>query len=154
PFGGRDRQELLGQIALEEPRPLRSLNRAVPPELATVVHKALAKNAVERYATAQELADDLQRFLDDQPVRARPPGWAQQAGRWVRRHRPAVAAALASSLVGLVLAVVLLAFGIQKIRGEQKQTEEALHREEQARADTSRALERAQQTAYLQRVAL
>jgi WD40 repeat protein len=154
PFGGRDRQELLGQIALEEPRPLRSLNRAVPPELATVVHKALAKNAAERYASAQELADDLQRFLDDRPIRARPPGWAQRAGRWARRHRPAVAAALASSLVVLVLAVVLLAFGIQKIRGEQKQTEEALHREEQARADATRALEREQQTAYLQRVAL
>src|ERR1700704_5847201 len=54
-FSGRDRQELLRQIALEEPRPPRRLNKAIPAELETIVLKALEKNPVDRYATAQEL---------------------------------------------------------------------------------------------------
>src|SRR4029453_6520441 len=57
-FDGKDRQELLRQIAFEEPRPPRRLNKAVPAELETIVLKALEKNPADRYATAQELADD------------------------------------------------------------------------------------------------
>src|SRR5262249_38969737 len=55
-FGGHDRRELLRQIAFEEPRPPRALNRAIPTELETIVLKAMAKSAGEGYATAQELA--------------------------------------------------------------------------------------------------
>jgi serine/threonine protein kinase len=62
-YSGNDRQELLRQIAFEEPKPPRRLNRAIPAELETIVLKALEKNPAERYATAQELADDLQRYL-------------------------------------------------------------------------------------------
>src|SRR5439155_1600554 len=62
-FDGRDRQELLRQIATEEPRRPRQRNRAIPVELETVVLKAMEKNPQDRYATAQELADDLRRFL-------------------------------------------------------------------------------------------
>src|SRR5438876_5215655 len=57
-FPGRDRQEVLRQIAFEEPRPPRQLNSALPMELETIVLKAMAKNREERYETAQELADD------------------------------------------------------------------------------------------------
>src|SRR5205814_884687 len=60
-FQGSDRQELLRQIAFEEPRPPRRVNRAIPAELETIVLKALEKNPAERYATGQELADDLGR---------------------------------------------------------------------------------------------
>jgi serine/threonine protein kinase len=72
-FTGSDRQELLRQITFEEPRPPRRLHRAIPAELETIVLKALEKNPADRYATAQELADDLRRFLEDKPVRARRP---------------------------------------------------------------------------------
>src|SRR5262249_22289063 len=64
-FPGQDREEVLRQIAFEEPRPPRHLNRTVPAELETIVLKAMAKTADERYATAQELADDLRRFLEE-----------------------------------------------------------------------------------------
>src|SRR5205823_7117181 len=64
-FNGRDRQELLRQIAFEAPKPPRRLNRAIPAELETIVLKALEKNPTDRYATAQELADDLERYLKD-----------------------------------------------------------------------------------------
>src|SRR6266699_1704847 len=78
PFDGKDRQELLRQIAFEEPRPPRQLCREVPVELETVILKAIEKNPQDRYATAQELAEDLRRFLADQPIRARRPGVVQR----------------------------------------------------------------------------
>jgi tetratricopeptide (TPR) repeat protein len=102
-FGGDDRQELLRQIAFEEPTPLRKLERAVPAELETIVLKALEKNPADRYATAQELADDLRRWLEDRPIRARRPSLRQVAGRWARRHRAAVGAAAAVLVVAAVL---------------------------------------------------
>jgi tetratricopeptide (TPR) repeat protein len=102
-FRGNDRQELLRQIAFEEPVPPRRHDRAILPELETIVLKALEKNPAERYATAKELAEDLGRFLADQPIRARRPSWAQVAGKWARRHRPAVWAGAAVLLVAAVL---------------------------------------------------
>ena len=98
-FAGNDRQELLRQIAFEEPRPPRRLNRAIPAELETIVLKAMEKNPADRYATAKELADDLRRFLEDEPIQARRPsgaaGCASGAGgtrpRWWRRRGTGVA---------------------------------------------------------------
>jgi serine/threonine protein kinase/Flp pilus assembly protein TadD len=103
PFNGRDRQELLRQIALEEPPQPRQISRAVPVELETIVLKAMAKNPLERYATAQELADDLRRFLEDKPIRARRPSCLEQARKWARRHRPVVWSALVAALVTLAV---------------------------------------------------
>jgi serine/threonine protein kinase len=100
PFGGSDRQELLRQIAFEEPPPPRRLNKGMPPELEVIVLKALEKAPPDRYATALELADDLRRWLDDRPIQARRPPWLRVAAKWVRRHRP---------LVGAVLAVLVMA---------------------------------------------
>src|SRR5262245_44560404 len=61
-FARTDRQELLRQIAFEEPRRLRQINKAIPAELETILLKAMEKNPQDRYATAKELADDLRRF--------------------------------------------------------------------------------------------
>jgi hypothetical protein len=72
-YGGRNREELLRQIAFEEPPPPRRLNNRVPAELEIVVLKAMAKAAEERYASAQDLADDLRRYLEDKPIRAKRP---------------------------------------------------------------------------------
>jgi serine/threonine protein kinase/Flp pilus assembly protein TadD len=99
---GTDRQELLRQIAFEEPRALRKVNRAVPAELEVIVAKAMEKNPQERYATAQELADDLQRFLLDRPIQARRPTLGQRAVKWTRRHRLVVGSVLAALVVGMV----------------------------------------------------
>ncbi len=98
-FAGNDRQELLRQIAFEEPARPRRLSKAIPAELETVVLKAMEKNPAERYATAGELAEDLRRFLADKPIRARPAGVARRLRKWGRRHRAGVTAAI----VGLVL---------------------------------------------------
>jgi tetratricopeptide (TPR) repeat protein len=77
----------------------------VPAELETIVLKALEKNPADRYGTAQELADDLRRFLEDRPIRARRPTLWQRLRKWGRRHQGVVGTAVAA----LVLAVVLLA---------------------------------------------
>src|SRR5262249_4626055 len=62
-FTGSDRQELLRQIAFEEPRLPHRVRRTIPAELETIVLKALEKNPAERYATAKDLADDLRCFV-------------------------------------------------------------------------------------------
>jgi tetratricopeptide (TPR) repeat protein len=107
-FAGRDRQELLRQIALDEPRLPRRLNRAIPADLETIVLRALEKGPAQRYATAQELADDLERWLKDEPIRARPPSLFVRARKWGRRH-PSVAW---SAVVGLAVALVAAAASI------------------------------------------
>jgi tetratricopeptide (TPR) repeat protein len=99
-FDGKDRRELLRQIAFEEPKPLARHNKAVPRELETVVLKALAKNPAERYGSTRELADDLRRFLEDRPVLARRPTLRQRLAKWAKRHRGLVWA-------GVVLLAVL-----------------------------------------------
>jgi serine/threonine protein kinase/tetratricopeptide (TPR) repeat protein len=112
-FKGSDRQELLRQIAFEEPRPPRHLNKAIPAELETIVLKAMEKNPADRYITAQELADDLRRWLEDRAIRARRPSLVQRARKWCRRHRP-VAASLAAALLAAVVLAVALGFWYQR----------------------------------------
>ncbi len=61
-FGGSDRQELLKKIAFEEPRAPRKIDKTVPVELETIILKAIEKNPADRYQSAVDLTDDLQRF--------------------------------------------------------------------------------------------
>jgi serine/threonine protein kinase len=103
---GQERAELLRRLLDEEPRPPRAIEPAIPRDLETIVLKTLRKDPAERYATAAELADDLQRFLDGQPVRARRPTRRERAGRWARRHAVHLAAA---GGVLLLLSAVLAA---------------------------------------------
>jgi serine/threonine protein kinase/Flp pilus assembly protein TadD len=101
---GMDREVLFRKIASEEPIALRRQNKDIPRELEIIVQKALSKAPEERYATAQELADDLRRFLEDRPIRARPPSVIQRLGKWLRRHRFLVAM-ISLMMVGLALLV-------------------------------------------------
>jgi serine/threonine protein kinase/Flp pilus assembly protein TadD len=118
-FASHDRQELLQQIAVEEPRLPRRLNEAIPFELETIVLKAIAKSPAERYATAQELADDLKRYLEDKPIRARRPTLLERASKWSRRHRLVVATAA----VLLVMVVIGMAVSTGLIWREQARAE-------------------------------
>jgi tetratricopeptide (TPR) repeat protein len=82
-------------------------------EFETIVLKALEKNPANRYATAQELADDLRNWLADRPIKARPPGLGVRLAKWARRHRPVVAS-LAAGMMTLLVVGVVLAFGYQR----------------------------------------
>jgi serine/threonine protein kinase len=139
-YAGSDREELLRQIAAGEPRPPRRLEPSIPVELETIVLKAMAREPEGRYQTAQEMADDLRRFLEGQPILARRPSLSERAVRWSQRHRTALGATLAVlllSFAGLLTALVFL-------WNEQARTKAALAEAEkqQRRAEVnfSRAL--------------
>src|SRR5262249_31842614 len=89
-FPSDDRGELLRQIAQDDALPLRQVDRPTPAEVETIVMKALEKEPADRYPTAHELELDLQRFLDDQPLGARPATTFERLVKWSRRHRPLV----------------------------------------------------------------
>ncbi|MBI3468913.1 MAG: protein kinase [Planctomycetes bacterium] len=100
-FASRDRERLIKQIAHDDPRPPRRLNRQIPCELETILLKTLEKDPDRRYQTGRELADDLRRYLEDRPIHARKPSRLQKARKWSRRHR----ALVWSVFAGLCLAV-------------------------------------------------
>lgn len=132
PFRGNNRM-LLRQVLEEEPRPPRRVQDEVPRDLETVCLKAMAKEPADRYAGAAEFADDLRRFLQGQPVRARPVGAVGRLIRWGRR-RP--------TLAGLSAALLLVAAaGFAGIFWQWRQAEAHL-----AQADRNR--DRARENAH------
>jgi WD40 repeat protein/serine/threonine protein kinase len=123
-YNGRDRGELLRQIAFEEPRPPRQLNQTAPAELETIILKAMGKSPEERYATAQELADDLRRFLEDKPIKAKRATMVHKIKKWARR-KPAVAGLIVlGAVVMLLLALVVSGFMLLSETKEQQQLAE------------------------------
>jgi tetratricopeptide (TPR) repeat protein len=122
-FDGQDRQELLRQVAFEEPRAPRRLNKAIPAELETIALKAVEKNPADRYATAQELADDLRHFLEDRPIQARRPGLLQRLTKWCRRHPSFVTA---TALVLVVTTLVLTVSNVLIWRANKERAEALL----------------------------
>jgi serine/threonine protein kinase len=83
-------------------KPLRSWDARVPADFDTIVMKALAHVPTDRYATAKELAEDLGRFLNGEPILASPPSRARRLGRWASRHKRSVAAAAFALAAGLL----------------------------------------------------
>src|SRR5207244_12903214 len=96
-------------------------NREVRPDRETVGLKAMAKRPEERYATAQELADDLRRFLEDKPIRAKRPTALQRARKWARRHQPLVWSVAVSAAVVVALALVALSVSNVLARRAERQ---------------------------------
>jgi serine/threonine protein kinase len=140
PFAARDRHELARQVSMDDPRPPRRLNGAIPPELEVIVLKAMGKRPDERYATAQDLADDLRRFLEDRPIKARRPSLAQRLRKWSRRHRPVVWSAGLSLAVSLLAALAALATSNLQIARERDRKEAALREKDRALKQREAAL--------------
>src|SRR5262249_34220145 len=101
PFGGATHIETLHAVVHEEPTSPRALNRAVPRDLETICLKCLEKEPSRRYSNARELAEELRRFVNNEPVQARPIGATGKIWRWCRR-KPTLAGLL------LLLQVVLI----------------------------------------------
>jgi eukaryotic-like serine/threonine-protein kinase len=97
PFRG-NRRMLILQVMDDEPRPPRQLNDKIPRDLETICLKAMAKSPGRRYSSAQELAEDLRRFLNGEPIRARPIGWPERTKRWFLRNPVAASLLIAVSL--------------------------------------------------------
>jgi serine/threonine-protein kinase len=98
PFRAETAAATLQQVLTEDPVPPSRLNPRVPRDLQTICLKSLHKEPPRRYASARELADDLNHFLEGKPIRARPVGVAERAVKWARR-RPAAALLVAALLL-------------------------------------------------------
>jgi serine/threonine protein kinase len=90
PFVGESAYDTLVQVLNLDPVPPARLQPKVPRDLETICLKCLRKEPAERYGSAEELADDLRRFLEGQPIRARRAGRVERLVKWVKR-RPAAA---------------------------------------------------------------
>jgi WD40 repeat protein/serine/threonine protein kinase len=104
PFQAGSHVEIIRQVVDADPVPPRLLDPGIPRDLETLALKCLEKDPDRRFATAGELADELSRYLNRQPIRSRPVGLPGRLARWCRR-RPASAALVAVSAAA-VLAVV------------------------------------------------
>ncbi len=104
PFRGSTAWETVRLVIDQEPVPPSRLQPKVPRDLETICLKCLSKEPLRRYATAQELGDDLKRFLAGEPILARPVPFWERGAKWARR-RPATAtlsAVAAAALLGLI----------------------------------------------------
>jgi eukaryotic-like serine/threonine-protein kinase len=133
-FDTSDRLKLIERIKTEEPARPRALDVRIPRDLETIVLKASDKDSLRRYATAEALAEDLRRFLDDEPILARRASAAERTARRARRH-PGIAVLGAALTVVLVLVTVgsLLAAG--RFARLAREADQEREKAQQARLD-------------------
>jgi WD40 repeat protein len=148
-FDAADRLELVEQIKRGVSVRPRQLEPAVPRDLETIILKGGDAEPQRRYQSAAEMADDMEAFLADRPIKARPIAWWQHLLRWAKGH-PAVAALLGVIFLGV------LALGIQTWRATTGWAAEKQERQqkEQALLEKEQALEEAKARAYDRNVAL
>ena len=142
PFRG-DARMLIVQILSEEPPSPRKLNGRIPRDLETITLKCLEKEAAKRYQTARDLADDLQRHLNGEPIEALPIGRVERAWRWCRRNQQV--AILAGILLAIVL-TILIGAPIDAVR-QATLRRNAEKSEQAAKASEQTALDEAQHAA-------
>ncbi len=147
PFRGNSRM-LLHQVLHDEPRPPRTLNDRIPRDLETTCLKAMAKSPGRRYAIAAEFAADLRRFLNGEPILARPVGRGEKARKWVRRNK--VVAGLAGAVI-LTLTVGIIGVGYFAFAEQERAHElDQARQEEGKRADElDAALKKANEQRYI-----
>src|SRR5262249_1060717 len=139
PFRGNQRM-LLQQVLCEEPRAPRKLNDRIPRDLETVCLKAMAKEPRKRYQTARALADDLRRFLNREPIQARPVGRVERLWRWCRRNPRLASLTAVVALLLLAVSVVSTLAAIQ-IAGARDEAKRHAENEGRARATAERNAE-------------
>lgn len=117
------RLKLTKAIVETEPPKLKGIDPRIPTDLATIIHKAMAKESSQRYSTAKDLADDLQRFIQGRTVKARPATWSSRVTRFARRN-PSVTALLALSTVLLgLLSLGAITAALQFAQDNQRKVE-------------------------------
>jgi serine/threonine protein kinase len=107
PFTGETPLTTVLQVLHNEPVPVTRLQPNVPPDLETICLKCLRKDSRQRYGSALDLAEDIGRFLRDEPIRGRPVGVVEKLWHWVRHH-PATTTLLVAGLLAPVIALITL----------------------------------------------
>lgn len=108
PFEGESRQELIHQVTNDEPRAPRRIRPEIPEDLETIMLTCLEKHPTDRYASAAELADDLDRFLAGVPIHTRRPNIVQRTVKWSRRHCAFVLTAAATFVLAVTFALAII----------------------------------------------
>jgi serine/threonine protein kinase len=106
PFQGATAEETMARVCTQPPVPVRQLQPRVPRDLEVIVHKCLAKDPNQRYASAQELADRLQLFLAGEPIPERPRSWLNKAARCVWKH-PLLSSAIVLAALAVTAGLLL-----------------------------------------------
>lgn len=116
PFAGGTLLETIRQVVRAEAEPLTQIVRSIPRDLQTVCEKCLAKRPEDRYGSADEMAEDLRRYLDGFPISARPLARWERAFRWCQRN-PVESALLAITTAAILVgSIVSVRFGIEANR--------------------------------------
>ncbi|MGO9466056.1 MAG: WD40 repeat domain-containing serine/threonine protein kinase [Isosphaeraceae bacterium] len=143
PFDGKSASELIDQIGQKEPLSPRMLDSHIPRDLETIVLKALAKRPADRYATAADLAADLARFLNREPVKARRISPVGRLWRVACRH-PGITSVTATAAAAILAIATFAYLRVVAARDAaiqaQYRTNEALKDTEQANRKTQDAL--------------
>ncbi len=129
---GRDLHEAVQSIREREPARLGSINRSCRGDIETIVAKAMEKDKTRRYASAAELGDDIQRYLIDEPIVARPPDRLYQLRKFALRHKAVVAGTAA---VFAVLSVGLVFSAREALRAQRAERAALLDRDRAAMAE-------------------
>jgi tRNA A-37 threonylcarbamoyl transferase component Bud32 len=117
PYSGLPAVRVVLAIQDDDPTPLTTLNPTLDPDLEAIIGKAMSKERERRYQSALELAQDLERFLADEPILARKASLGYRAAKFFRRYRSGVLATAA--VVGVLL--VVLAAQLQSVRSRRAQ---------------------------------
>jgi serine/threonine-protein kinase len=137
PFRSKTIMQTLSRVTHEAPRKPITANPAIGLDLNTICLKCLEKEPVKRYASAQELSEELQRYLNGQPILARPVGRRERAVRWCRRN-PAVAALL--GVVSLLVLAWMVGLNVALVRIARERDaanlarDQAVHNKSESRA--------------------
>ncbi|MBM3980981.1 MAG: hypothetical protein FJ304_11980 [Planctomycetes bacterium] len=142
PFEADDVQGLLARVIMADPVPPRKRLSAIPRDVELICLKCLSKQPHERYPTAKELADDLDRFVRGEPISVRPAGALVRSYKWVKRNKVVSGATAAVVLALLVGAGISLGFGLEankqadEAKKQKKEADDAAARE---KGETARA---------------
>lgn len=116
PFAGNSTTAVLREVVEADPPPMRKQNREVDADLETICLKCLEKDPARRYASANELADELGRWIAGQPILARPPATTEHFVRWIRRN-PLLASVSSALVLALVLGGLVLNRAYRRTKG-------------------------------------
>ncbi|MBY0521885.1 MAG: protein kinase [Gemmataceae bacterium] len=153
PFRAATAVDTVLQVLGQEPVAPTRLNPKVPRDLETICLKCLQKEAHKRYGSAQALADDLRRFINNEPIAARPTSVTERGVKWVRR-RPAIAGLLATIAAVSLVGVALVLWQWQDAVAERDAKGKALVKVEEEEKLKGKALRESETNLYYNRIAL